>query len=228
MYMYIVLYTYLSLAHVCTCTENGISNSAESLDDLPEENGTADSPSPTFSRASEPRSPGAMHHSPLPLRLTPKGHRRTGSDPFAFRQQPHVRGQSNYYLQRSHVHFQMGGCSSAASSASSGVGSMTGPIDASNIDFRGEAITFKATTAGIIMALAHCMDLMSKREELWQKRFEKVGRLWGIGGCAVKVAPPYHPLAHSLSLFSVFFSPGAREEKKGRTCCPCCYEWPAY
>ncbi|XP_024154484.1 ceramide transfer protein isoform X1 [Oryzias melastigma] len=41
------------------------------------------------------------------------------------------------------------------------------------IDFKGEAITFKATTAGILATLSHCIDLMVKREDSWQKRLEK-------------------------------------------------------
>ena len=42
------------------------------------------------------------------------------------------------------------------------------------IDFRGEAITFKATTAGVIQVLSHCIDLMTKREEQWKRKFERV------------------------------------------------------
>lgn len=42
------------------------------------------------------------------------------------------------------------------------------------IDFKGEAITFKATTAGILATLSHCIDLMVKREDSWQKRLDKV------------------------------------------------------
>ncbi|XP_006006673.1 ceramide transfer protein isoform X2 [Latimeria chalumnae] len=41
------------------------------------------------------------------------------------------------------------------------------------IDFKGEAITFKATTAGILATLSHCIELMVKREESWQKRLDK-------------------------------------------------------
>lgn len=41
------------------------------------------------------------------------------------------------------------------------------------IDFKGEAITFKATTAGILATLSHCIDLMVKREDSWQKRLDK-------------------------------------------------------
>ena len=42
------------------------------------------------------------------------------------------------------------------------------------IDFRGEAITFKATTAGVIQVLSHCIDLMTKREEQWKRKLERV------------------------------------------------------
>ena len=43
-----------------------------------------------------------------------------------------------------------------------------------SVDFKGEAFTFKATTAGIIATLSHCIDLMSQREEAWRKRLERV------------------------------------------------------
>ncbi|XP_014674742.1 PREDICTED: collagen type IV alpha-3-binding protein-like isoform X2 [Priapulus caudatus] len=42
-----------------------------------------------------------------------------------------------------------------------------------SIDFRGEAITFKATTAGILETLSFCIDLVAQREELWRRRVEK-------------------------------------------------------
>jgi collagen type IV alpha-3-binding protein len=48
-----------------------------------------------------------------------------------------------------------------------------GPVNVNNIDFRGEAITFKATTAGILASLSHCIDSMAKREDYWQKKCEK-------------------------------------------------------
>ncbi|XP_043094716.1 ceramide transfer protein isoform X1 [Puntigrus tetrazona] len=41
------------------------------------------------------------------------------------------------------------------------------------IDFKGEAITFKATTAGILSTLSHCIDMLVKREESWQRRLDK-------------------------------------------------------
>ncbi|TRZ01948.1 hypothetical protein DNTS_004036 [Danionella cerebrum] len=41
------------------------------------------------------------------------------------------------------------------------------------VDFKGEAITFKATTAGILATLSHCIELMVKREDSWQKRLDK-------------------------------------------------------
>uniref|UniRef100_G1NPW9 Uncharacterized protein n=2 Tax=Meleagris gallopavo TaxID=9103 RepID=G1NPW9_MELGA len=47
------------------------------------------------------------------------------------------------------------------------------PKGINGIDFKGEAITFKATTAGILATLSHCIELMVKREESWQKRVDK-------------------------------------------------------
>ena len=47
------------------------------------------------------------------------------------------------------------------------------PPGISGVDFKGEAITFKATTAGIQATLAHCVEIMSKREEMWQRKLEK-------------------------------------------------------
>lgn len=41
------------------------------------------------------------------------------------------------------------------------------------IDFKGEAITFKATTAGVLATLSHCMELMAQREDTWKKRLER-------------------------------------------------------
>uniref|UniRef100_A0A673BWL3 Ceramide transfer protein n=1 Tax=Sphaeramia orbicularis TaxID=375764 RepID=A0A673BWL3_9TELE len=49
------------------------------------------------------------------------------------------------------------------------------PKGINGIDFKGEAITFKATTAGILATLSHCIDLMVKREDNWQKRLDKEG-----------------------------------------------------
>ncbi|CAE1292316.1 COL4A3BP [Acanthosepion pharaonis] len=40
-------------------------------------------------------------------------------------------------------------------------------------DFKGEAYTFKATTAGIIATLSHCIEIMSQREDAWRKRLER-------------------------------------------------------
>uniref|UniRef100_A0AAQ4PJN4 Ceramide transfer protein n=1 Tax=Gasterosteus aculeatus aculeatus TaxID=481459 RepID=A0AAQ4PJN4_GASAC len=49
------------------------------------------------------------------------------------------------------------------------------PKTMNGIDFKGEAITFKATTAGILSTLSHCIELMVKREDSWQKRVDKEG-----------------------------------------------------
>uniref|UniRef100_A0A915IAP1 Collagen type IV alpha-3-binding protein n=1 Tax=Romanomermis culicivorax TaxID=13658 RepID=A0A915IAP1_ROMCU len=41
------------------------------------------------------------------------------------------------------------------------------------MDFKGEALTFKATTAGILSTLQHCIDLMQQRDEAWRRKLEK-------------------------------------------------------
>jgi len=41
------------------------------------------------------------------------------------------------------------------------------------VDFKGEAITFKATTAGIVATMSHCIDLMSQREDQWRRKLER-------------------------------------------------------
>jgi len=41
------------------------------------------------------------------------------------------------------------------------------------VDFKGEAFTFKATTAGIVATLSHCIELMGQREEAWRKRMDR-------------------------------------------------------
>ena len=41
------------------------------------------------------------------------------------------------------------------------------------VDFKKEAFTFKATTAGIIATLTNSIELMTQREDQWKKRLEK-------------------------------------------------------
>uniref|UniRef100_A0A8C7ZYN9 Ceramide transfer protein n=1 Tax=Oryzias sinensis TaxID=183150 RepID=A0A8C7ZYN9_9TELE len=53
--------------------------------------------------------------------------------------------------------------------------SSANPKGTNGIDFKGEAITFKATTAGILSTLSHCIELMVKREDSWQKRLDREG-----------------------------------------------------
>lgn len=154
-----------------SASTNGISTSVESIDEVPEEQGmsaVAQSPSAPSTpsavhahRVLEPRPPGTAHHSPLPSRFNPhaKGHRRTGSDPFAFRQTQLAVARG--YTRGHTPHFSSG--------ASGGA-----PGDFSTVDFKGEAITFKATTAGILSSLSYCIEVMNKREDHWQKKFEKV------------------------------------------------------
>ncbi|XP_049830403.1 ceramide transfer protein [Schistocerca gregaria] len=40
-------------------------------------------------------------------------------------------------------------------------------------DFKGEALTFKATAAGVIATLQHCVELVGQREEVWRRRMER-------------------------------------------------------
>jgi collagen type IV alpha-3-binding protein len=41
------------------------------------------------------------------------------------------------------------------------------------IDFKGEAITFKTTTAAVLDTLEHCADLVAQREESWRNRLDR-------------------------------------------------------
>ncbi len=145
-------------------TPNGISTSVESIDEVPEDGATHKHSAPSTPSAHhtpgglETRPSGTASHSPLPSRFTPKGHRRTGSDPFAFR--PAQLGIGRGYS-RSHA-------------PNFSVGSSSGIPDVSSTDFKGEAVTFKATTAAIISSLSYCLEILNKREEYWQKKFDKV------------------------------------------------------
>ncbi|XP_050538132.1 ceramide transfer protein [Daktulosphaira vitifoliae] len=41
------------------------------------------------------------------------------------------------------------------------------------LDFKGEAVAFKATSSGIIEILRHCIEVMNQREEMWESMLEK-------------------------------------------------------
>lgn len=41
------------------------------------------------------------------------------------------------------------------------------------VDFRGEALTFKATTAGVLARLQHCLDLFNQSQDGWRRRLER-------------------------------------------------------
>ncbi|XP_013788859.1 collagen type IV alpha-3-binding protein-like [Limulus polyphemus] len=66
------------------------------------------------------------------------------------------------------------------------------------VDFKGEAVTFKATTAGILSILAHCIDIMQQREENWkhhlEKEVEKTKRLDELYKHAVSEAKSQQPV----------------------------------
>lgn len=158
--------------HNSSAKFNGVHQSNELFEELPEEDSTSDSELPKTTSTPESTKSSTLlpptshpsipsHPSPLTHRShQSKGHRRTGSDPFSFTK-PRIGGHqhSNYH---SHVKMAIGG------------GSLhNGPINVNNIDFRGEAITFKATTAGILASLSHCIETMAKREDYWQKKCEK-------------------------------------------------------
>ncbi|XP_076751697.1 ceramide transfer protein [Xylocopa sonorina] len=42
-----------------------------------------------------------------------------------------------------------------------------------SVDFKGEAITFKATSEGVLATLQHCVEVMVQREDAWRRRWEK-------------------------------------------------------
>ncbi|XP_077298873.1 ceramide transfer protein isoform X2 [Arctopsyche grandis] len=47
------------------------------------------------------------------------------------------------------------------------------PAELSPVDFRGEAITFKATASGVLATLQHCAELLQQREDYWKVRMER-------------------------------------------------------
>ena len=59
----------------------------------------------------------------------------------------------------------------AASTPSNGNLALPNGLQAT--DFKGEAITFKATTAGILATLGYCLELLAQREEQVGKRLDR-------------------------------------------------------
>ena len=45
--------------------------------------------------------------------------------------------------------------------------------EAQAIDFKGEAITFRETTNGVLTALGHCLDIIMQKEDGLKKKLEK-------------------------------------------------------
>ncbi|XP_017486282.1 PREDICTED: collagen type IV alpha-3-binding protein-like [Rhagoletis zephyria] len=41
------------------------------------------------------------------------------------------------------------------------------------IDFKGESITFRATTSGVLTTLQHCVDIIAESDDLWKKKLER-------------------------------------------------------
>ncbi|XP_052132271.1 ceramide transfer protein isoform X2 [Frankliniella occidentalis] len=46
-------------------------------------------------------------------------------------------------------------------------------IQSRAVDFKGEAMTFKATTTGVLTTLEHCLEMVRQSEDLWKRRLEK-------------------------------------------------------
>ena len=59
----------------------------------------------------------------------------------------------------------------AASTPSNGNLALPNGLQAT--DFKGEAITFKATTAGILATLGYCLELLAQREEQVGRRLDR-------------------------------------------------------
>ena len=84
------------------------------------------------------------------------------------------------------------------------------PKGINGIDFKGEAITFKATTAGILSTLSHCIDLMVKREDSWQKRLDKETEK------RRRIEEGYHSALSELKKKSHFGGPDYEVRRLGR------------
>ncbi|XP_023301176.2 ceramide transfer protein isoform X1 [Lucilia cuprina] len=41
------------------------------------------------------------------------------------------------------------------------------------IDFKGESITFRATTSGVLSTLQHCLEIIAENDEIWKKKLDK-------------------------------------------------------
>ncbi|KAM8710685.1 hypothetical protein ACLKA7_017327 [Drosophila subpalustris] len=41
------------------------------------------------------------------------------------------------------------------------------------IDFRGESITFRATTSGVLSTLQHCLEIIAENDESWKRKLER-------------------------------------------------------
>jgi collagen type IV alpha-3-binding protein len=39
--------------------------------------------------------------------------------------------------------------------------------------FQGEAITFRATTSGVLITLQHCLDIISQKDENFRRKLDK-------------------------------------------------------
>lgn len=41
------------------------------------------------------------------------------------------------------------------------------------LPFKGESITFRATTAGVLTTLQHCLEIIAENDETWKKKVDR-------------------------------------------------------
>lgn len=64
-------------------------------------------------------------------------------------------------------------CAHPTNSTETSGANSTPPVNSRAIDFKGEAMTFKATTSGVLATLEHCLEMVRQNEDLWRKRLER-------------------------------------------------------
>ncbi|KAL1115010.1 hypothetical protein AAG570_007833 [Ranatra chinensis] len=64
-------------------------------------------------------------------------------------------------------------CARAASSKGTDLKEMIAKCKTCNINYKGEAMTFKATSSAILAGLSYCIEAVNQREEMWRKKLER-------------------------------------------------------
>ena len=137
--------------------DSGLDFRAGGMHSSTSSDGTGENPTRQWVLGGDQTPPrGALPQRQSPIISSHKGHKRTGSDPFAFR-------NYSYHPRHHHPRPSVGGGLTVSSGS-----------PPPHLDFRREAATFKATTVGILTAMHQLIEMCSKREELWQRKFDKV------------------------------------------------------